>query len=846
MKVSSEQAPAAGPAAPGAAAYVAAIATAGRESAQDPVVRWCYGPEAGQQLDVYVPREPMTAALPVVIFFHGGAWIRGGLDWLRFMAPAVKSLPAIFVAGTYRLAPGNKWPAQYDDVREAIAFIAQRVHEVGGDAARMVVGGHSAGGHLAALAVLKREIPGVLGCLPVSSPCDLRYGDVPADSDEGRVYKFLLAHRDEDADASPVLFTEGNRVPFHMTWGANDFTRIVNSGHAFVSALQHHGTRTTQRVVRGAGHFDTHLQLADPQDPWYTQVRSMLGLRTRMTLGQRIVELLGHEGVTTVYSQGDITTRDVLMHAQRQGMNTVGPRHEASTVFAAMGDYMVSGQVQAAFGAMGPGVANLLPAAVAAAKEQIPVIIFGARRRHGVADAVRRGNWLFSPMAPLFAEICKYSAVVRHPAELDEIVQQAFRLALSGTPGPCYVEYDSMMQIEAWEYPPMVSPQRYRAAPQGASAAVIERAVALVREAKSPILMGGEAVQHAGAREAFVALAEQLGCPVLTTVAGSGLISAAHPQLLLFQTQAAEEAIADSDLLLTIGTCLPENANYGRLAQFARNEKMRTVVSLDTDAAAIGINRPVDLAVIGDLKTCIAQLATALGAARSMNPKMGEWRAMLDREHLDHIASIPVTDGIHPSHLMLAARNAVPDDTTIVIDGGLTLFYQMAFFEKRGAPFVYGAHYSHLGCGLPQAIGAQIAQGREKPVCLITGDGALGFHFMEFETAVRHALPIVIVINDDHALGAEMAAHMAHIGHAIEVVFTPIRYDLMAQAMGGHGEHVERLEDVQPAIQRAFASGKPAVVQVVTDPDANHKFPHPFAAARASWIHADVVDKYGA
>ncbi|RYY72321.1 MAG: hypothetical protein EOO24_48135, partial [Comamonadaceae bacterium] len=172
-------------------------------------------------------------------------------------------------------------------------------------------------------------------------------------------------------------------------------------------------------------------------------------------------------------------------------------------------------------------------------------------------------------------------------------------------------------------------------------------------------------------------------------------------------------------------------------------------------------------------------------------------------------------------------------------------FYQHAFFEKRGADFVYGAHYSHLGCGLPQAVGVQLAQGRDRPVCLITGDGALGFHFMELETAVRHQLPLVVLVNDDHALGAEMAAHMQHIGHPIEVRFAPVRYDRMVEAMGGHGEYVERADDLQAAIRRAFASGKTALVQVVTDPDANHLEPHPFAAARASWIHADVQDRYG-
>ncbi|RYY72698.1 MAG: thiamine pyrophosphate-binding protein, partial [Comamonadaceae bacterium] len=315
--------------------------------------------------------------------------------------------------------------------------------------------------------------------------------------------------------------------------------------------------------------------------------------KTRMSMGARIVALLRQEGVQAVFSQGDITTRDVLLHAEREGMHVVGPRHEASAVFAAMGYYAVTGRAQAAFGAMGPGVANLLPAAVAAAREHIPVLIFGARRHQGAAHALRRGQWLSAPMEPLFAQVCKFATVVRHPAEVDDAVREAFRQALSGTPGPVYVEYDAMMHTQEWDYPPMVPPARYRAAPQGAPDAAVAEAADLLRAASLPVLLVGEAVQHARCQPALLALAQKLGCPILTTFAGSGVVAASHPQALQFQAQAAQDAIAACDVLLAVGTCFPEGANYGRLVAFAQNDAQRKVIALDTDAAAIGVNRPV-------------------------------------------------------------------------------------------------------------------------------------------------------------------------------------------------------------------------------------------------------------
>lgn len=260
-----------------AADYGTRVYELGRASALDPVATVSYGPDPQQRLHVYLPPGARTQpSLPLLLFFHGGAWVSGGLSWLRFMAPTVTSLPAIFVAGTYRLAPTWRWPAAYEDVCAALALAHARAADWGGDARRLIVGGHSSGGHLAALAVVKRRATPVLACFPVSASFDLRYGAVADDSAEGRVYKYLLARRDQDADASPVLHTAGNRVPFHIAWGARDFDRIARTGEAMVQSLRDAGTQVTRAVVPDSGHFDTHLQLADPANPWYGRLKEEL------------------------------------------------------------------------------------------------------------------------------------------------------------------------------------------------------------------------------------------------------------------------------------------------------------------------------------------------------------------------------------------------------------------------------------------------------------------------------------------------------------------------------------------------------------------------------------------
>ncbi len=572
---------------------------------------------------------------------------------------------------------------------------------------------------------------------------------------------------------------------------------------------------------------------------------------TRLSFGERLIAIFKQEGVEAIFSQGDLSMKDIQLHAEAQGLKVVGPRHEASAVFMAMGYHAMTGKAQVAIGAPGPGQANLLPAAITVAQEHIPVIILGARRQHAVDTAVRRGRWLYASLLPNFKEVCKFASKLEQLSHLDEVVQEAFRQALSGTPGPVYIEYDAELNERAADFPELLPPARYRAPGQAAPAAAIESAARMLQTAQAPILLAGEGVQRSRAQGAFVELAHRLKCPVLTTLGGAGAFPETEAQWLRYMGQAGGEAIAASDLLLAVGTCLPETANYGRLQNFAANDESRQVILVEADAAAVGVNRPVDLALIGQVDLVLAQLLEAVGdgTAFKANAELEKWRSASKAEDQALADNLPRSNRLHPGHLMLEARKAVPDDAVVVVDGGLTMLYQYAFFEKRAAEFIYTANFGHLGSGIGLAIGAQLAAqsaaGRNQPVCLITGDGALGFHIMDFETAVRHRLPIVIVLNDDQALGAEMAQHMQHIGHEIQVAFSPVNYAAMAEAMGGIGIRAERREDIAAAIEDAFgqarAEGKPAIVQVPTDQDASHTYPAPYVGELAAWKGADVL-----
>lgn len=267
---------------PAAIAYAERVEALG-VAVPAPTLHLAYGLDRAQRLDVYAP--PGAKDLPILLFFHGGAWISGHLGWLRFMAPIVTALPAIFVAGTYRLAPRCRWPAPYEDVRAALEHVREHARDFGGDPARIVIAGHSAGGHLASLLALKNRSAGLLACLPVSSSFDLQYGDVPLESEAGRVYRYLFAERSQDAEASPINFVRPDAPPFHITWGERDFDRVGRSSAAMAALLRHTGARVSHEVVAGASHFDTHTMLSDPDAPWYDHLRTAFA--SQLAAGQR-------------------------------------------------------------------------------------------------------------------------------------------------------------------------------------------------------------------------------------------------------------------------------------------------------------------------------------------------------------------------------------------------------------------------------------------------------------------------------------------------------------------------------------------------------------------------------
>jgi acetolactate synthase I/II/III large subunit len=539
------------------------------------------------------------------------------------------------------------------------------------------------------------------------------------------------------------------------------------------------------------------------------------------TVGARIADLLHVEGIDTLFSIPDPGYTLLHKQALKLGMKVVAPRHESAGVHMADGLARLTGRPQVVMAGMGPGVANLIPGVVCAWAENIPVIVIATQRASNTISAVRLGKFQFSPQIRLFEPVTKYAAVVEGPHRVDEIIHQAFRQATTGRPGPVYVEVPFEVMSETREFSPPEPPERYRLMPQPAPSQAIEAAANALRAAKLPLIVAGTAIHTSRVHAEFRKLAELLQCPVVPSPGGRGALPETHPQVLPFLGP-GEAACQAADCVLTVGSAVGEPLHFGGPPQFAPKDQQRWI-TIERDPATVGINREFDLALVGDLRAVLPQLIEAVekrGPFRAPE-ELAKWRHQYEAHRQSLVSAAPDTVPIHPGRSMAEVRDAVPDDAVIVRDGGATFLFELAYGQQRSIDFMWTSKFGHLGTGIPYAIAAQLHFGRKRTVCVMAGDSALGFNLMELETAVRHELPILIVVNDDNHWGMEVLVQKMQIGEIVESRTTPLRMDLIAQGFGAHGEYCTRSDEIRPAIERALASGKPAIVQIRIDSNVN-------------------------
>ena len=551
---------------------------------------------------------------------------------------------------------------------------------------------------------------------------------------------------------------------------------------------------------------------------------------------KRILELFEAEGINTLFGIPDPNFVHLFLEAEARGWTIVSPHHEAAGGFMAEAASRMTGKPGLAIGTLGPGMANMMPAIQCAKVENSPVIFLGGQRARITERRVRRGRIQFVRQEPMIQDSVKFSASIEYADQTDEIIREAIRVAMSGTPGPAYIEYPAHTILEELEPAEILPPHRYRLVNQGADGDRIAEAAELIRSAKNPILLVGHAVHTTRSGAAVKELALKMNCPIIQTSGGTSYIEGLEDRTFQYVfSEASIDAVEECDVVVALGTELGEPLHFGRWRHWHAKEAARKWIYVQQDATAIGVNRPIDVPLVGDLRAVVPQLSRAIGEARPEAPGLAQFMkdgaaelAELAEEagaKSDGSGDVPM----HPAQFVTEATKAFPKDGIMIRDGGATVIYQWTYSQAKPHDVVWNQNYGHIGTGLPYATGAMIADqaatGKQRPGMLLTSDSSFLFHIGELEVAVRKNLPLVCVVGVDFQWGLEVGVYKRTFGQGTSEIGThwsdKVRFDKIAEGFGAYGDFVTRADELGPAIARAYERGGPTIIHVPIDPKAN-------------------------
>lgn len=557
---------------------------------------------------------------------------------------------------------------------------------------------------------------------------------------------------------------------------------------------------------------------------------------SQITGGELLLKCLHAEGIKFINAITDGTYMMVIEAIERLGgelgMKLIVPRHEAAAAHACDAYTRVTGEPAVVMACAGPGAANLVAGVMCAQAEGSPVIAITTTRRSDISDSyVQQGGMQVSNHLDIFRPAVKWNGKVDHWHRIPDMVRHAFRVATSGRPGPTHllIPEDIIAQKGDEDSAEIWPPEKYRLTrPTPADPGAIKRAVELIADADLINIHCGNGAERSGAASEIQQLAEHLGCPVTATIRARGILSDEHPLSFHPTCMSRIAANGQSDLVIAVGTRLGELNMWGKPPMFG-DPANQLMIQIDTEPTHIGLNRPTDVALIGDAKTVLLDLVDAVKAIIPKKPhheKVAEYRAMQDewQKELDELVADMGRKPMLTGQILNVCNTFFNEDDIFVMDGGNTTLWDIHYhIARKQRSVIYSMNYGHLGTGLPYAIGAKLAK-PEKAVYCVTGDSAFGFNMQELETAVRNDLPVIIIVAVDGAYGMEKTAQLRQFGREADWFghdHAPVRYDQVAIAMGCHGEYVDAATDLQLSLERSVASGKPAVIHAVVDPDAN-------------------------
>jgi acetolactate synthase I/II/III large subunit len=537
--------------------------------------------------------------------------------------------------------------------------------------------------------------------------------------------------------------------------------------------------------------------------------------------GHLVAQALKHEGVDTIFTLCGGHIIDIYDGCLDEGIKIVDVRHEQVATHAADGYARVTGTPGCAVVTAGPGTTDAITGIANAFRAESPLLLIGGQ---GALSQHKMGSLQDLPHVDILRPITKFSASVPATERIADMISMAFRECYHGAPGPSYLEIprdilDAKVDVSKVRIP---QPGRYRASIKSiGDPADIEALADMLVHAKRPCVLLGTQVWTCRGTDAAISFVKTLNIPTFMNGAGRGTLPPGDPHH--FQ-QTRRYAFDKADVIIIVGTPFDFRMGYGR-----RLRHDATVVQIDMDYRTVGKNRDISLGLVGDVGAILGAVTQAVSGrvkhgGHERKPWMEELRAEEDRLQSDRMARLTSdVQPIHPLRLCYEINEFLREDSVYIGDGGdIVTFSGGVVQPKTPGHWMDPGPLGTLGVGVPFAMACKLAQPQQEVVCLF-GDGAFTLTGWDFETMVRFNLPFVGIIGNNSAWNQIRFGQLAKYGRERGEVgnkLGDVAFDQFAIMLGGYGEEVRDPKDIQPALQRARASGKPSLINVWIDPEA--------------------------
>ncbi|MBJ7354124.1 MAG: acetolactate synthase [Thermoleophilaceae bacterium] len=526
--------------------------------------------------------------------------------------------------------------------------------------------------------------------------------------------------------------------------------------------------------------------------------------------GKLVARRLEAAGVSKLFTLSGGHIFPIYDGCRERGIDIIDVRHEQTAAFAAEGWAKVTREPGVCALTAGPGVTNGMSAVTGAYENESPMLVLGGR-----APAFRWGQGSLQEIdhVPFMSPVTRFAETVTSTETIASTVDRALDTACGTPGGPAFVDLpmDLVFMEGAVTEEPFAVPDPV-AAP-AADGSLIDRAAALLAGAERPVVMAGTGLYWGHGEQELLQLSEELGVPVFLNGLGRGCLPADHPH---FFARARSTALKGADVALVIGAQLDFRLGFG--GSFGEDTEL---IVLNSSPPSKRTERPIAAELVGGIAASLSALRSGGGEfTDSRRSWIEQLRGVESEKRAAETAELEDSRSpLHPVRVYAELAPMLDRDATIVCDGGDFVSYAGKFIDTyEPGCWMDPGPYGCLGTGPGYAMAAALAK-PGKQVVMMMGDGAFGFAGMDFDSLVRHNIPAVAVIGNNGIWALEKHPMEFLYGYSVAAELTPgMRYDTIAETLGGHGEFVQTPDELRPALERAFESGKPAVVNVLTDP----------------------------